>query len=269
MQLYSQNNHAFWLNGENPETAQLFEKFSEIERFLKISINEELRGLLVVDEFQYINDILQTYLLKDVRQYVRNQDFVGFNKLLKVLSSQIGNMLNINELSNTVQLPYRTCEKYIYLLEQMFIIHLVAPYTSNKRHEITKMKKIYFCDLGLRNIIYNSFNDIDIRIDKGQLFENYVYLELIKSIGNNKIYYYRTKDGTEIDFIVTDSKLNVIPIEVKYKNFNKAKKIRALTEFSKNKDNEVSYIINQNNQEFIGTQQYAQAFFINQIVYKI
>lgn len=377
MKLYSQNNPAFWLIGENPETAQLFEKLSVIERFLKLNMNNELQGLLVIDEFQYIkgisimlklladkyadlsilcsgsssldimqeveeslagrvriisvyslsfaeyvkfyddnlyakftdlnlndniplflpeiqlllneyliygglpkiakatkandkeellNDIFQTYLLKDVRQYVRNQDFVSFNKLLKILSSQIGNMLNINELSNTLQLSYKACEEYIYILEQMFIIHLVDPFTTNKRHEITKMKKIYFCDLGLRNIIYNSFNDIDIRVDNGQLFENYAYLELIKYIGNIHVNYYRTKDKTEIDFILTDRKGNCIPVEVKYKNFEKPKKIRALTEFAKNNENNISYIINRNNQETIGNQKYVQAFFVSQIV---
>ncbi len=59
------------------------------------------------EKVELLNDIYQTYLMRDVKQFIRNEDFVSMNKLLKILSSQIGNMLNINELSNTVQLPYQ------------------------------------------------------------------------------------------------------------------------------------------------------------------
>ena len=255
MEMFVGEKKSLWLNGQNPEISQLFENFSTIERYLKLNINEKLDGLLVIDEFQFINnvslilkllcdkykklkilcsgsssldiiqiveeslagrvrvipvyslsfdeylkfnnknlakqfnsclinddinlllpqipvllneyliygglpkitlaenlnekeellnDIFQTYLLKDVRQYIKNQDFVAFNKLLKILSAQIGNMININELSKAVQLPYKTCEEYIHILEQMFIIHLVSPFYTNKRKEITKMKKNIF-----------------------------------------------------------------------------------------------------------------------------
>lgn len=373
MEMHVERKKHFWLNGQDPETAQFFEKFSTLERWLKIYINEELNGLLVIDEFQFIqnistslkllvdkyktlkilcsgsssldilqtleeslagrirlinvyslsfneyirfydsemseklnkcnpddninilfpqiqtllseyllygglpkvalardfrekeellNDIYQTYLLKDVRQYIRNQDFTAFNKLLKILSSQIGNMLNINEISNTIQLSHRVCEEYIKILEQMFIVHLVEPYTSNARKEITKMKKIYFCDLGLRNIIYNSFNDISIRVDNGQIFENFVYLQLLQNRKQNQIFYYRTKDSVEIDFIISDQNNRLIPVEVKYKDFKNHNKIRAITEFSKDKEIEKSYIINKNLIESHDNQSYIQPYIL-------
>jgi uncharacterized protein len=357
MEMFMQNNHCLWLNGQNPETSMLFDNFSTLERYLKLNLNNEMEGWLAIDEFQYIdrvslflklladqykglkilcsgssslnilqevdeslagrirlipvyslnfseyvtfidpelaakykqcssgddintlfpkvpvllneyltfgglpkvtladdahekeellNDIYQTYLLKDVRQFVRNQDFVPFNKLLRILASGIGNLLNINELSNLVRLSHKQCEEYISLLEQMFIIHLVKPFSQNKRKEISKMSKIYFCDIGLRNIIYNSFNDIHIRTDNGRIFENYVYLQLLQYYKQGQILFYRTKDGSEIDFILSDITDQIIPLEVKFKDFNKPLRIRAMTEFGKALPFEKGYIINLN-----------------------
>ncbi|MBN2894207.1 MAG: ATP-binding protein [Bacteroidales bacterium] len=374
MEMYVKEKQNLWLNGQNPETAQFFEKFSTIERYLKININEELNGLLVIDEFQYVNDIslilklfvdkyknlrilcsgsssleivqkveeslagrirlinvyslsfsefvkfqnselsenfnkckfddninilfpqlpillneyllygglpkvalagdfaekeellsdiFKTYLLKDVRQYIKNQDFVAFNKLLKILAAQTGNLLNINEISNTIQLAYKTCEEYINILEQMFIIQLINPFTSNLRKEITKRKKIFFYDLGLRNIIYNSFNDIYIRTDNGQIFENYVFLQLLQDYKQSQICFYRTKDATEIDFIISEKNNKIIPIEVKFKEFKNHKKIRAISEFSKNVEIEKSYIINRNLIENNEDQFYMQPYVLH------
>ncbi len=376
MQLFLSGKGHLWLDGENPETAQIFQRFSDLETFLKININSELSGTLVIDEFQYVenvslmlkllvdkypdlkilcsgsssldiiqnvneslagrirlisvyslsfeeyirfndkslydkfiqldlednislllpevklllkeyllygglpkialeknrkekeellNDIYQTYLLRDVRFFIKNKDFVGFNKLLKILSSQIGNLLNINELANTLQLSYKSCEEYVNLLEQMYIIILLPPFSNNKRSELSKMKKIYFTDLGLRNVVYNSFNEIDIRTDKGGIFENYVLLELIKSSAKN-IYYYRTKDKTEIDFMVIDSENKIIPVEVKYKSFNKAVKVRAITEFAKKNKIEKAFIINTDLNGIVGIQNYVLPYLIKKLL---
>lgn len=374
MELFMADKKCLWLNGQNPETAMLFESFSTIERFLKININNDMEGWLAIDEFQYINDIslqiklltdlyknlkiicsgssslkilqevneslagrvrmipvyslnfteylefvdhdladrfkqctfsdnintlfpqipvllneyllygglpkvviaqgnpekeellndiFQTYLLKDVRQFIRNQDFVLFNKLLRVLSSRTGNLLNINELSNLVQLPNKVCEEYVDLLEQMFIIHLVKPFSKNKKKEISKMNKIYFCDLGLRNIIYNSFNEITYRTDNGQIFENYIYLQLLQHYKSNQIFFYRTKDGSEIDFIVSGSQGQVIPVGVKYSNILKPSKIRAISEFKKTIQVDRAYIVNLNLIASSDDQHFIQPYQLN------
>ncbi len=198
------------------------------------------------DKMEILNDIYKTYLLKDVRSYIRNEDFVAFNKLLKILSSQTGNMINIHMLSNTIRLSYSRCEEYLAILQQMYIIKLLPPYVSNKRREITKMKKVFFLDTGLRNIIYNNFNSMEFRTDNGALFENYVYLELLKTSKRTfSYYYYRTKDGAEIDFIVNNN-YSIIPVEVKYRNYDNPKRIRSLTSFCERENLPLSYIVNRN-----------------------
>jgi len=208
-------------------------------------------------KIQILDDIYKTYLLKDVKTYVRNSDSVGFNKLLKLLALQIGNLVNINELSRTSGLSYNKCEDYIYLLEQMFIIKLVEPYETNMRKAIKKMKKIFFLDLGIRNIIIKNFNAPDLRQDMGALFENFVFLELLKhSETYHYINFYRTRDGAEVDFIF-DNMMQKTSIEVKYKPLKKAIFYKALNNFNANENITQSYVVNlqlneqQNNIHFI------------------
>jgi predicted AAA+ superfamily ATPase len=183
------------------------------------------------DKIDLLADIHQTYLLKDVRNYIRHEDFVGFNKLLKLLALQNGNLININSLSKESSMPYKKTEDLLHILDQMYILRLVSPFVSNKRKEITQMKKVYFTDIGLRNIILNDFNEIIYRQDKGALFENFVYLELAKEkVRPENIRFFRTKDGLEIDFVV-ESGRSVIPVECKYQHYHTPKSISAIKKF--------------------------------------
>jgi uncharacterized protein len=196
------------------------------------------------EKTEMLNDIYQTYLLRDVRMFIANEYFVGFNKLLRLLAAQIGNLVNINELSRECGLPYKKCEEYVHLLQQMYIIKLIEPFHTNKRKVIGKMNKIYFCDLGLRNMIHNSFNEITFRTDNGALFENYCLLELWRKkqvLGN--VHFYRTTNGTEIDFIVQkpdDTKA----VECKYKSLEKPISIPSITGFCDEENIKERYLIN-------------------------
>ena len=196
------------------------------------------------EKIQILNDIYKTYLLRDVKSYVKNTDSVGFNKLLRLLALQIGNLVNVNELSRNTGLTYNKCEEYIYLLEQMYIIKLVEPYAVNQRKVIKKMKKVFFLDLGIRNIIAQNFNKPEFRNDNGALFENFVYLELLKKIDSYaSINFYRTRDGTEVDFVVNNM-LEKISFEVKYKKLQKPIMYKGLTNFNKLENIKKSYVVN-------------------------
>lgn len=198
------------------------------------------------DKIQLLDDIYKTYLLRDVRSYIRNEDVVSFNKLLILLASQIGSLVNVNELANSSGLSYRKCEDYIYLLEQMFIIKMVEPFFTNKRKVITKMKKVYFTELGLRNIIIGNFNSIENRNDNGALFENFVYLELLRILPSyTRIYFYRTKDGAEVDFIIDNMKQK-FAIETKFKNLNKEFSLKSFKSITEIENIAETYLINRN-----------------------
>ena len=348
-------NHLF-LNGQDAEIAERFQRFSTLEQYLKIYLNEELDGLLLIDEFQFINgistmlklltdkyeklkilcsgsssldilqhieeslagrvrvievlslsfaeyllfkdeklyklqqgaelpadeslvgslqqayqeyliygglprvaltdnleeksellnDIYQTYLMNDVRHYVAVGHFVGFNRLLRLLATQIGNLVNVNELSRECGLPYAACEDYVFLLQKMYIIKLVEPYFTNQRKVISKMKKVYFCDLGLRNRIYNSFNEMAFRMDNGAIFENEVFLELWRNKRSaDSLLFYRTQSGTEVDFVIDGSKRK-FAVECKYRRLDKLVSIASLNNFAKEERMDAKYIANIN-----------------------
>ena len=183
------------------------------------------------EKAEMLNDIYQTYLLNDVRHYVANEHFVGFNKLLRLLAAQIGNLVNINELSRESGLPYGDCEAYVNLLQKMYVIKLIEPFFTNRRKVIGKMKKVYFCDLGLRNIIYGSFNEMPFRTDNGAIFENEILLELWrKRKADETISFYRTQNGTEVDFVMQGAQRK-LAVECKYKRFDNPVSIAALNSF--------------------------------------
>lgn len=207
-----------------------------------------------------LDDIYKTYLIRDVRSYIKNEHFVGFNNMLKMLASQVGNMVNINSISRETGLPYRACNEYLDLLQQMYIIKLIAPYATNNRSAITKMKKVYFNDTGLRNMIISSFQEIDYRADKGALFENFCLLELLRNLkpGGN-IYYFRTTDGTEVDFIVRQP-VSSYAVECKYAILEKPVKSIALARVSDAENIINRYIVNQNFNFSEGTTHHIQGY---------
>lgn len=200
------------------------------------------------DKIALINDIYQTYLLNDVRKYIRNEHFVGFTRLIRLLAAQIGNLVNINELSRESGLKYAVCESYIHLLQHMYIIRMIEPMSVNKRKTISQMKKVYFYDLGLRNMVYNSFNELEFRADKGAIFENEVMLELWRNrrAGDNLLFY-RTLNGTEVDFVMDGPERKLL-VECKSQHCTKPLKIPSLinlaTDLGENGVN--SYVVNLN-----------------------
>lgn len=173
----------------------------------------------------YVND----YINKDIRAIGKIENITRFNSAIKFLASQVGSLLNISELANTSGITRREAERYLDLLEFTFILDKVHTYRRNIRAQMVKMPKIYFFDLGLRNAILGNFLNLSSRQDSGFLFENFVFLEL-KNKMKNKIFFYRTIDKTEIDFVI-DCGGKVVLIEVKYKNLAKPIDSRTIKSF--------------------------------------
>ena len=158
---------------------------------------EETRRLL--------EKITESYLFKDILDFEgqKNSDFVF--KLLKLLAFQIGNEVSYNELATILGASKSLVEKYIYLLEQTFVIYRLSPFSRNLRNEVGKKRKIYFWDTGVRNALIQNFNILEIRPDIGNLWENFCITERLKYLKNNFLYrnsyFRRTYDKKEIDYI--------------------------------------------------------------------
>ncbi len=158
-----------------------------------------------------LNQIISTYIKADIRDLGNIRNITKFNKLLVILASQIGNLINITELSNTVGLAKVTIEDYLFILENTYVIKQVRPFTRNLRTELTKMPKIYFEDTGIANLLSNQNVENGI---SGASFENAVFCELRKMYAADSINFWRTIKKHEVDFIL-DFPNNFIPLEVK------------------------------------------------------
>ena len=141
--------------------------------------------------------------------------------MLQLIALQIGSTVSINKLSNALNLSAQTIENYINLLEQSFVIFRLRGFSRNLSKEISKMDKIYFYDIGVRNTILNNFSDLHLRNDTGNLWENFLIAERIKANSYDRlhknIYFWRTYTGAEIDYIEeNDGRINAF--ELKYSN---------------------------------------------------
>jgi predicted AAA+ superfamily ATPase len=178
-----------------------------------------------------IGDIYNSYVRKDIKDIARIEDVFAFNNLLKILSSQIGNLVNIREISSTLGINILTAKKYLFLLENTFIVSFLTPFFRNKRKEISKMPKVYFLDIGLRNTAVSNFQSFEERVDRGAIFENYVFCELKKRLKlNEEIFYWRSISKAEVDLVIFYGG-EVIPVEVKAQRLSTSRISRSLGSF--------------------------------------
>lgn len=181
---------------------------------------------------EVLQQISGSYLYKDVLQLsgIRKPELL--QKLLIALALQIGSEVNYNELANTLRIDRKTIENYIDLLEKVFVIFKLNPFSRNLRNELSSGRKIYFYDNGIRNAILGNFNSVELRNDIGQLWENFVISEKIKR--NNYSgktvhqYYWRSYQQQEID-LVEESGGELSATEFKW---NMAKKTKFPTTFT-------------------------------------
>lgn len=168
-----------------------------------------------------IKQLAANYLYKDILKFndIKNSEVIL--KLLQALALQIGSEVSFNELANTIGVGKQTVASYIDLLEKVFVIFSLKPYSGNMRQAINKKRKIYFLDIGIRNAIINNQNPLAIRDDMGKLWENFVIAEKYKSqlgLGyKTNLYFWRTYEGQEVD-LIEDKQGILSGWEIKFKD---------------------------------------------------
>ncbi|GAA4396383.1 ATP-binding protein [Nibrella viscosa] len=167
------------------------------------------------DKQERLRELRDSFVNRDILE-AGITDETKFYRLLILLASQTGNLLNTNELATTLRLTHATTDEYLYVLQKCFHISLVRPFFQNLRKELIKMPKVYLNDLGLRNVLINYFAPLEQRADKGALLENYVYRRLTEQYPNDQVKFWRTADGNEVDFVVEETGLGGKAIEVKF-----------------------------------------------------
>lgn len=189
-----------------------------------------------------LKEYVSTYLKKDIRYVSGSNDVLRYNDLLSILANQISGLLNKEEICNTLGMTRNKVEKYFTNLILSSIVYVLPPYYTNIRTQISKMKKIFLFDTGIRNQIIYNFNSTNNRNDAGALFENFILNELINSVGLESIYFYRTKMKTEIDFIIKTNE--IVPVEVKYKKLKSAVGLRAIMHFINKNNIKRGFLVN-------------------------
>jgi len=225
---------------EKDKTYQLLLEYMNFGGYPRVILETELD-----EKIRIIDEIYQSVLEKDIAYLLKVDKIDAFRMLIKILSSQIGSLINYSELSSTINISYQTVRKYLWYCQKTFLLELVPPYARNVRKEITKSPVAYFWDLGLRNYSLGIFGHPDIPSESGHIFENLVFLLLKTKIklGLTKLNFWRTKDKAEVDFIVERGN-KVTPIEVKFKFLKKEEIPRSLRSFIERYEPSNAYIIN-------------------------
>lgn len=174
----------------------------------------------------YLKELASSYLLKDILTFegIKNADKIL--NLLKLIAFQIGKEVSLHELGRQLGMHKNTVDKYLDLLSKTFIIFSVNAFSRNRRNEISKSKRWYFYDNGIRNIIIENVNDINLRNDVGELWENYVVSERLKFQQYNAMlvsnYFWRTYQQQEIDWI-EEREGKLFAYEIKWNSKKKVK----------------------------------------------
>ncbi|MCG2809254.1 MAG: ATP-binding protein, partial [Candidatus Portnoybacteria bacterium] len=155
------------------------------------------------DKINILKEIYSSYIEKDAIGFLAIKNKAAFNRLIKLLAAQVGQLVNIEELASNLNIDRHSVERYIFALEESFIVKRVVPYYKNPRQEIVKANKVYFLDCGIRNLSLENFEDLDERTDRGLIFENAVFSALLflQETGITKLHFWRTKQKTEVDFV--------------------------------------------------------------------
>lgn len=175
------------------------------------------------EKTEILREVAYSYIKKDIYEANIRQDEV-FYKLFKILASQIGNLVNASELALTLGVSKTAIDNFLYVMQKSFHIELIRPFFKNRRKELTKMPKVYFSDLGLRNFFADNFKPFETRNDQGVLLENAAMRQLAEKYGKEKIKFWRTIGKHEIDFIADEKEafeVKINPAKIKKKNYKK------------------------------------------------
>ena len=199
------------------------------------------------DKEEYLNEIVNSFLLKDVLAMESIRSPQKLINLLRLIAFQVGNEVSYDELGKQLSMSKNTVEKYLDLLSKVYVLHRIGGFSRNLRKEVTKSSKWYFWDMGLRNVIIANMNPVTLRNDIGQLWENYAINERLKHQKYNRItvnnYFWRTYDQQEIDLVEErDGKL--FGYEFKW---NPRKKAKAPGAWSRNYSKAEFKVINPSN----------------------
>ncbi len=183
-----------------------FDLTQHLEDYLLFgSYPEVINANTHAEKIDYLEDMVNSYLLKDILALDNIKSPQSLVQLLKLLALQLGNEVSLNELGTQLGWDNKTVSRYLDLLEKCFVIVRLGAFSRNLRNEVTSKSKYYFLDNGIRNAILQQFNPLDSRKDVGAIWENFLFIERLKwrsySHTHSNSYFWRTYTQNEIDLV--------------------------------------------------------------------
>ena len=225
---------------EKARTKALLDEYLTFGGYPALVLEPELKEKRII-----MDEIYRSVIEKDLTYLLRIEKTEAFTSLIKILAGQTGGLINYSEISSTLGISISTVKNYLWYAEKTFIIEKITPFFRNIRKEITKSPVYYFYDLGLRNFILGLMGNLTLPYGAGFLFQNLILHMLKEKIRytGEKIYFWRTKDRAEVDFVL-DSGEETIPVEVKFKGLTKVEIGRSLRSFISKYQPRQAWIIN-------------------------
>ena len=193
--------------------------FSNIDELIYKGFNPRIYDQ-ALDPTQALADYFETYVERDLRQLIQVKNLSLFQKFVKMCAGRVGQLLNLNNLSNDLGLSHTTVREWMSILEVSYVVFLLQPFYSNIKKRLIKSPKLYFYDVGLASFLLGieSLSHVEVHPLRGNLFENLVLIEILKhrynQVKRNNLNFYRDSQGNEIDVIYNIAN-NVLPIEIK------------------------------------------------------
>lgn len=191
---------------ELSKTENFLETKQQLETRLVFGSYPDILQMRTQDEqIEYLKELINGYLLKDILMYEQVRYSHKMLQLLQLVAYQVGQEVSFEELARSLQIDRNTVERYLDLFSKVFIIFRIGGYSKNLRKEVSKSSKWYFFDNGIRNALINNFLPVIQRQDIGALWENYLVSERMKyNAYENKspyTYFWRTYDQQELDWL--------------------------------------------------------------------
>lgn len=223
---------------ENPEYEQTQAKLYKYLVFGSLPAIQNLNP----DEYHiFLKDFTDALLSKDILEISDIKKPTKVYALARLLAMQIGQLVNVNELAMLAEISRPSIYNYLDILEQMNIIVRAYPVSTNERKAISEKFKVYFSDLGIRNLLVSNFENLNSRLDQGALLENAAYLGIKRRLDySGRIYkmgFFRSKTGSEIDIVVKTDKEYLYEVKTAKKYISKTGQVKYIT-----KDNIWEYL---------------------------
>jgi uncharacterized protein len=173
-----------------------------------------------LDSRDWLSNYLETYFEKDLKDFIQVSDLHAFRKLLMLLASSCGQLVNLSSIGNSIGVSHNTVKAWIAALEASYLIFLLQPYYNNYQKRIVKSPKVYFYDTGLVSTLLKlrEYRQLSNHYIRGALFENWVISEYIKGRLNRGLdadcYFWRDHTGNEVDLLIETAD-QPFPIEIK------------------------------------------------------